>query len=533
MLQKLDINKIVSLLNIPFDRVISISVHGLSKSQSIANVNYFKLLIVLRDKSIKMKLVNNRVDGSLVSVTVIEESLFRRDCIDEELGGAASHLLLIPYIPLTGEEFLKKMELSYLRHISIESLKNLVLDYRLTSTLLVFTPNYILYDKLKRISMVYPPSRVHIKNLTEADINILLKKLENALDTLLSEGLLERCGSGYSPSKKFVEQVLSEKTLIKSAEDFEHIFRLYISAKQNIILDFIRNISIDLSTLTIPKLPDVEEYLFTKTGLGLQPLSIRLTIEDFVRSLIGVDNETIKVRRFGGILNATYIAEFFKEGKMEKIFIKKYLNWSDFKWIVAWLWALGVKNFSVLASTRMSNEVFFINKLAELGFNTAEVLHINWKGKMIFQKFIEGENTVQFIKNRGLDKVGEVAERLGILLAKLHKNDITIGDCNPFSFLFTRDGEIYLTDLEQCSLKGLKPWDITELVFYTAHYLPVNRAEEFAYVFSREYLENGGQVEDVKESTEQKYTRLLTPLTPIWVQSRIIKGILKAIDERM
>ncbi|MEN2974536.1 MAG: hypothetical protein ABDH32_03025 [Candidatus Caldarchaeales archaeon] len=528
----LSVEDLSSLIGVNPDRIVSMSIHGSPPPSLGATLNYLKLLVVLRGKDVKMRMVNRRVKDLRVSTTIVEESLFRRDCLDEELGGATSHLLLIPYNPLIGEDYLKTMELNYFRHIITESLRNLVLDYRLSSILIVFTSKYILYDKLKRISMIYPPSRAHIRYLTDEGIESISKKLEKVLDSLVYEGLLDRHGSGYSPSRKLVENILTGKTFIKTAEELEHIFRLYVSTKHNILLDFIKNVNINLSTLTNLKIPDVEDYLYTKTRLGLQPLSTRLTIEDFVKNLIGVDDDNVMVKRFGGILNATYTAEFLKDGRAEKIFIKKYLNWSDFKWVAAWLWALGVKNFSVLASTRMSNEIFFINKLAELGFNTAEVLHINWKRKMLFQKFIEGENTIQFIKSLGLDRVGEVAVRLGKLIAELHQNDITMGDCNPFSFLFTRDGEIYLTDLEQCSLKGLKPWDITELIFYTTHYLPDSRVEEFAYMLSRGYLENGGQIEDLRESTEQKYTRLLTPLTPIWVQSKAVKGIIRAISEK-
>ncbi|MEM3953386.1 MAG: hypothetical protein QXP74_08285, partial [Nitrososphaerota archaeon] len=145
-----------------------------------------------------------------------------------------------------------------------------------------------------------------------------------------------------------------------------------------------------------------------------------------IRDKFNVDREKINVKRFGGILNATYLVEFYKDNEKERIFAKKYLNWSDFKWVVAWLWTLGVKNFSVLATTRMSNEIYFINKLAELGFNTAEILYVDWKEKIILQKFIEGENTVQLMKSKGFQNVGEIAEVLGRLLANLHSKDVTI-----------------------------------------------------------------------------------------------------------
>jgi tRNA A-37 threonylcarbamoyl transferase component Bud32 len=532
MTQSISLEKVISLLGFSHEQVVSVSLHNPRQSEAQSVSGYSKLLVVLSRGGGRMKIANRRINGVLVSTTIIDESLFKKDCVQEELGGAAAHLLLIPYIPLLGGEFLRSMEASYFRHISMESLRNLILSYKLSSTFFIVTPEYILYDKLKRISTIYPLSRLHIKNLDRSSIEIVLEKLKKSLDTLVYEGYLKKNILGYSPTEKLVDRVLSEKTLINTSEDFEHIFKLYISTKQSSVLDFIRYVTLDPSTLMIPKIPDPEDYLYTITSLGPQPFPIRLTVEEFIKNLVGVDVGRVNVKRSGGILNATYTVEFYREGKLERIFVKKYLNWSDFKWVAAWLWALGVKNFSIMASTRMSNEIFFINKLAELGFNTAEVLHINWKDKILFQKYIEGENTIQYIKNRGLEKAGEAAEKLGRVLAELHLNDVTMGDCNPFSFIFTSNQEIYLTDLEQCSLKGLKPWDLTELILYTAHYLPANLVEEFAYIFSKAYLENGGDPGDLKESTEQKYTRLLSPLTPFWIQSRAIKGIQKILEEK-
>ncbi len=532
MSQNVSLEKIITSLNLPEDQITAVSLHNPRQLDSQLFSKSSRLLIVLDKGSERMKTMNSRIDDVSISTIIVDKSLFMKDSQEEELGGAVAHLFLIPYTHLAGEEFLKNMEANYFKHISMESFRNLILSYRLSSTLFMVTPEYILYDKLKRLSTIYPPSRTYIRNLDKKSIEINLKKIEKILETFVYEDYLKKHGIGFSPTQKLIDKILSEKILIKTSEDFEHIFKLYMTTRQTMLLDVIRHATLDPSTLTIPKIPEPENYLYIITSLGPQPFPTRLTIEEFIKNIEGADVESVRVRRVGGILNATYTVEFIKGNKIERIFIKKYLNWSDFKWVVAWLWALGAKNFSIMASTRMSNEIFFINKLTELGFNTAEILHINWKDKILFQKYIEGENTIQYIKNRGLEKIGEVAETLGKVIAQLHLNDVTMGDCNPFSFIFGNDRKIYLTDLEQCSLKGLKPWDLTELILYTSHYLPASRVEDFAYNFSKAYLENGGKPQDLKESTMQKYTRLLTPLTPFWIQSRAIRGIQKILEEK-
>ncbi len=520
-----EIDTLVGRLNLRREELVSISIHGPQSTHVKPFSQASRLLIVHRSGKRRVRIIDVNLENRKTSSIIIDESSFREDCVEEALGGFASHLIIFPYTPLLGEEFLREMENNYIKHVVLESLRNLIINYRLSSTFIILTPEYILYDKLKRLSVMYPLCSPIIRSLDKSDIEHVLKKIRNVLDMMVSEDLLKNDKGGYVPSERLVEQVLKNVSPLKGVEDLEHIFRLYVLGGRTSSLDFVRNIRIGRFIFDVPKLPDPEDFLYAKTNIGIQPMSTRLSIIEFIRDKFNVDREKINVKRFGGILNATYLVEFYKDNEKERIFAKKYLNWSDFKWVVAWLWTLGVKNFSVLATTRMSNEIYFINKLAELGFNTAEILYVDWKEKIILQKFIEGENTVQLMKSKGFQNVGEIAEVLGRLLANLHSKDVTIGDCNPFSFIFTKSGEVYLTDLEQCSFKGLKSWDLTELIFYTIRYLPPDKIEEFSRTLTKSYIEEGGDIEDVKESIQQKYTRLLLPLTPLWIQSKAVQAI--------
>jgi len=188
MALSISLEKIISLLNLPYEQIVSVSLHNPRQCEVQSISSYSKLLVVLRKGEKNMKIINRRINGVSVSTTIIDESLFKKDCSDEELGGAAAHLLLIPYTPLIGGEFLGNMEAGYFKHISMESLRNLILSYKLSSTFFIVTPEYILYDKLKRISTIYPLSRAHIKNLDRRSIEIVLEKLKKSIDTLVYEG---------------------------------------------------------------------------------------------------------------------------------------------------------------------------------------------------------------------------------------------------------------------------------------------------------------------------------------------------------
>lgn len=524
----------VERLGVRRDELIALSIHGTPAVTGDLGSSSFDLLIVPRRKVLKIS--RKSVVPNVNFAVIVGAETFRKDCVDEEYGGTAAHLLLFPYRPIVGERFLKSSERSYKRHVALEALRNLVLEHRRASSRIIIKPEYFLYEKLRRLSTTYPPARPLIRAVycgsraaeaSEASV----KGFKEALEGLMAEGVLRRAGVGYSPTPSFVEEALSSSTYYtKVSEELEHAFKLYLTAGQASPLSFLRAAELDFKALTPPKLPDPNQMLYIQTSLGLQPLNEGLGIREFIQRTYGVEGSRVRVKRMGGMLNAAYMASFNLGGEEHRIFVKKYLNWTDFKWVVAWLWALGVKNFSVLASTRMGNEIFFVNKLAELGFNTAEILHVSWPRKLLFQRFIQGVDGVRALREGagGLGFEG-AARAIGRTLARLHLKGVCMGDCNPHSFLFTPSGEIYLTDLEQCSLDRLMDWDLAELLYYTGHYLTAEEAERFAFMVVEGYLEGGGDASTVEAALNQRYSRLLALWTPMWIQRRVEKGARDAI----
>ena len=461
---------------------------------------------------------------------------FEEDCIEERLGGAASCLLLLPYEPLIGEDFLRRMEISYKKHVISESLQNLILEHRLASNRLLIKPEYFLYDKLKKLSTIYllirPPMRACFEKNPEQSLSLVLPGFEQALSSLISEGILVKRNGLYSPSEKHVSSILSKSPIfLKLSGSLEHVFRLYLNASLSSPIDSLREVSLDLSALRPVKLPDPLEFIKMETALGPQPLRVEFGVREFVERVYGVRGEKVRVRRAAGVLNSTYVAEFPLNGSSMKLFVKRYLNWTDFKWAVAWIWSIGVKNFSLLASIRMSNEIYFVNKLMELGFNTAEILHVNWSRKILFQRFIDGENFLSILTGAEDDeKIDKISQMIGELLAKVHRNGICLGDCNPFSFLLTPDGKTYLVDLEQCSYNGSYAWDLAELLYYTARYLSLDRVDRFASSLAEGYLRIGDP-NVVLQAMDLKYARVLAPLSLPRTPSELREAIMRVVKK--
>ncbi len=525
------LERVAENLKINLDEVFSASLHGAPAITGEPTSGPFSILIVHSGRG--LRILRRRIYENLDMVVISGRRELEDDSV-ERFGGVICHLFLYPYRVLRGLGGVKHIDEKYKRHVIVESLRNLILEHRLASRDIIIEPRYFLYEKLRRLSIIYPLSRIMIKgaymgqHASKAEEEVV-RGFKAVLDRLVGEEVLERNNGGYTPSQRFIEETISKTSIyLKVSEDMERIFKLYLSAGQASSLDFLRNMRLDLSVFSPPKIPDPEEMIYIRTALRPQPLNVSLGIREFVQKVYGVSSE-VRVRRIGGILNAAYMVSFRLRDMEEKIFVKRYLYWTDFKWVVAWLWALGVRNFSVSASARMSNEIFFVNKLSELGFNTAEILHVNWPRKMLFQRYIDGLDGVSALR-RGVAGMGlrQIAWKMGLTLAELHSKGVFMGDCNPHSFRFTPSGEIYLTDLEQCSLDGSPDWDLAELLHYTGHYLSGDEAEVFAENLVKGYLEIGG-VDVVKASLNPKYSRLIAPWTPIWIQRRIERGVRRAL----
>lgn len=520
----------LSSLNMRKEDVRAVSVHG------VAALGYedepCQLLIILKGsfppKFYKLK------DFKPVDLAItVGEMEFQEDCREEKFGGALASLLLIPYECVQGNQFLAEVEAEYMEHVILESLQNLILDYRLASSRLLIRPEYFLFDKLRKLSAIHLPMRRLIRacfqeHLAES-LRLVLPKYERALDSLASRGVLSRRDGGYTPSEKYVVSTASRSSaFMKLSRELEHFFKLYLNASLSSPIESLAELALDPSALKPPKIPDPLDYVERETALGSQSLKVEFGVKEFAEKVYGVDSSKVRVRRAASVLNSAYIVEIPRDGSYTRIFVKRYLNWTDFKWAVAWLWSIGIRNFSLLASIRMSNEIYFVNKLAEIGINTAEILHINWSGRMLFQRFVEGSDLVRALERLEENKLGKCAREVGMTLARIHENGISLGDCNPFNFLLTPDGRIYVVDLEQCSYDSSHAWDLAELLYYSARYLKPDREEEFISGLIEGYAKLG-DVSVIEESMDARYARVLAPImlprNPLEFRERVMRLI--------
>ncbi|MEM0011207.1 MAG: hypothetical protein QXP86_04975 [Nitrososphaerota archaeon] len=519
------------------DDVSCLCIYGSQVSGYSSKSSDLDVLCVVKGFKEDIKYYYLRNFEPTVAVLAVDEDAMRSDVTSGSLGEFVAGRLLTPFYPVVGVALLKEFDKTYKKNVVLELCDNLILEHRMAASELLIRPEYFLFEKLRRRALMYPPARYSYSKIfsgpyKKVNTEICMKGFHAAFAELESEGLLVKDGEYYRLSNKFVVSTLNRvSTFAKKLYDFERMFKMYLvhgyAGRFNpriIAEELYSKIRRSLFYKVEDELPDPEEYVFIKTAIGEQPLKERFDILDFVERVYDVDRNQISIKKIGRMLNSTYAVTIRTKDSEEKIFVKKYLNWTDLKWVVARIWTVGVKNFSVVAEVRLSNEVYFVNKLAELGFNTADIYHVNWKKKMLFQKFIEGQDLMQIWTSGSEQNVRQKAAFIvGKELAKIHQYNITLGDCKPENVIISGD-KVYITDLEQASFNGDKAWDLAEIILYIGHYLDVNKSVEYARSLLSGYLSVGSK--DVLENViSGKYTSLLVPWTPVWVQKRVLSEV--------
>jgi Kae1-associated kinase Bud32 len=270
---------------------------------------------------------------------------------------------------------------------------------------------------------------------------------------------------------------------------------------------------------------DPQKYVFVPTAEGLVSLADRLDIDAFAQKmLLNGEKAKIDFEPVGGVLNDVYLIKAYPKGIEKKVVVKRFKDWSGFKWFPLSLWSFGARTFAVLGRSRLEKECAISEFLRCEGFNVPKILHVSHNERLVFMEYIEGENLSSAIKRIATSKSREKAEKdfakimsVGEIFAQVHSLNVTLGDTKPENIIFDPDGKIYLLDFEQASHDGDKAWDVAVFLYYSGHYLqPLysnGKAESIARAFISGYLKGGGDFNTIKKAGASKYTRVFSVFT--------------------
>jgi tRNA A-37 threonylcarbamoyl transferase component Bud32 len=516
-----------------------------------------QVLLIIKDFQPRLLYYLKIFDGKNVVIFAVDEWIFERDIDRGFLGEALASKLIFPYETLEGGAFLYQKEIALKKRLILELIQNLATSYPELAYHMQIKPQYFLYEVMLNRMRVFPLLAYELSHMLEG---CKLKNEAEAMQTYLvalqhleAEEKINQ-GNGYvTIPESLAAQTLNPKlwfaNLSKNAPRrlFTSIFgvfpQLLSVVTQNTEL-FLKTQKISWKAQVDPNCYSIDslQYVYVSTAKGLVSLSDRIDVKGFILKMFPTYNpEDIDISPAGGVLNDVFIITANSNGVERKVFVKRFKDWSGFKWFPLTLWSLGTRSFSVSGRARLGKECATSEFLRSAGFNVPKILEFSNAERLIFMEFIEGEDLSLTIKKialtnsheAGADDLAKI-EKAGEIMAKVHSFNMTLGDTKPENMLVRSDGEIYLIDFEQSTQNGDKAWDIAEFLYYCGHYLqPMysnGKADQIAKSYIRGYLKAGGNPEEIKKAGLRKYTRVFSVFTMPAVITAIA-NVCRQVDE--
>lgn len=477
------------------------------------------------------------LDDRNVIVFAVNEWVFERDVDRGFLGEALAGRMIFPYIALVNEEYLSSQEVILKKRLILELLENLVLVFPELSYNFHIKPEYFMYETMLSRARLFPPMTYSLlrfmrKGVKKENIEVVMRGYLDALKELEKENAITLSDRYVKISKKLVGEVKSRKVrfvnLFRTAQRtlFTSLLGIFstalnmLSQNRETFLRFQRKA--EENSELIHQLEDPRRFLYIPTARGLVSLASRMDVEAFAREVFSIsESAEIKAEEIGGVLNDVYLVKTSVDNEERKIVVKRFRDWSSFKWFPLTLWTFGTRTFAVLGRSRLDRECAINQLLYSKGFAVPKILHISHAERLIFMEYVEGENLGKVIKRvvnaRNTEEVKEdlgIISKVGEKFAEVHAFDIALGDTKPENLVVKENGEICMLDFEQASRNGDKVWDIAEFLYYAGHYISplvgTRPADLIAKAFIEGYLRAGGDVKLVKKAGNPMYTKVFS-----------------------
>jgi Kae1-associated kinase Bud32 len=475
-----------------------------------------------------------------VIVLAIDQGVFELDVKKGFLGEAVAGGLIFPYTPLINEDYLRIQEVNLKKRLILELMENLVLDFPELSYEIHIKPEYFMYETMLTRTRLFPPMTYSLLNFAresrkEKNVGDALRGYLQALEELEKEKSVNLTNGYVKIARSFLEKARSRKTrftnLFRPAQETLFMSLLSVFPKVVDLLSQSKGMLAKLqgvdeeNSKIIRQIEGPQRYLYVPTANGLVPLASKMDIQAFAKKVLSADDGAkIRIEEIGGALNDAYLVRVLVNGQERKIVVKRFRDWSSFKWFPLTLWTVGTRTFAVLARSRLERECAINQLLYSHGFAVPKLLYVNHAERLIFMEYIEGENLERAIKRIMSSKTPEAIEnelsiikRVGRNLAEVHALGIALGDTKPENIVIGKNGEIYLLDFEQASRNSDKVWDVAEFLYYAGHYVSpfmgVRPAELIASAFVEGYLKGGGNAKIIREAANPKYTKVFSVFT--------------------
>ena len=483
--------------------VLALCAYGSQVAGYATKESDYDVIIVLKPFSqrIKYYYLKGKTDCSAL---VVDPKSFENDCKKSSLGEFVSGRLLNPYFPISGEDLLKRNEVSYKKRVILEALFEAYAENSDFACEINYPLRYFLFEKLRKRAAIYRPvvysyAQTYGEKRLETNLNSSLLGFKLAARELEVEGVIEydedREIVKISPQKFHgglyarIEAMASYTT--KSLTQYA-VHGYAGRVKPNVVgREVLSKISRSRKS---GKLPDY--IVNTKRSWSLPSGKLFVQSSDWLSDLISLfgmdDGCKITQKALGEFYNSAGFYTLEDEKTKISVAIKRFKDVKGMKWGVLNLWSLKNTNFTVSAMERIFREYRASRELRRFGLSTPQILAIFLEQKISVTRFISGRDLSklesEYLSGRSEDL--SPFAKFGEGLATMHNNGYCMGDTKPSNVILSDDSKLYFVDLEQAHQDGNKAWDVAEFIYYSARFtLREEKARKLVNSFVRGYLE--------------------------------------------
>jgi tRNA A-37 threonylcarbamoyl transferase component Bud32/predicted nucleotidyltransferase len=454
------------------------------------------LLVVLENYPHLVKYIYLRESAIEVSALIVDRRALERDAHGALLGEFVAGRLLHVYRPVTGAEFLAKVERVYKRRIILEEVQDIVDFANVLSTEILFPLEYVAFSKIRRRALLYPSASYSYYRTYAGgghNLEFALGGYSRALEDIAAEDadLLVRQGDMLRISEKRVRVEKEGRMRLKLSKRLQEFGSYFVQtyAGRRIWHLAVREAESKIrrharQQAVLPDFMECPKGAYWKLPEG------RLIIDskDWLDDLAGpLGRYSVAKKRRLGNVNSRTMLYVIEHGSGEyRIAVKELAKTKAVKWAALSVWTAPVKRFRVDPLFRLGSEYKAIRYIRSLGLRTPAIEALVLDRKILVTRFIEGMTLADVIRDctKG-NGDGSLLGKAGVQIAKIHNAGSTLGNVKPKNMIVS-GSDLYFTDIEQFVFQGGDPaWDLAQFVSWG---LKGTRNSEMAAAVAREFL---------------------------------------------
>ena len=521
--------------------IVALTLYGSRACGYARDDSDYDILLILNEysKGVKYNYLTN--DQLQLAILTVDQQILELDVEQGTLGDFVSGRFLTPLIPILNQDYIHKIEIETKKRFAEEDLEDLVIEYGDLSRVLIIHPEYLVLARMEKRARAYPPLRYSYINMLRKDLRrenmrIILVGYFKALEYLQNSSIIKFDGENIILTNGFVDKILPYKIrnkVVNFVNLSRSTFQSYLTHGKagKVSLEIIaKELSSKLKrelqiAFNKQEIEDPKNYLFLKTETGMISLNKQDSIIKTLKKIKG--KMAFDVKSLTGALNDVHLVTV----KGEKLVVKKFTDWFNFKWFILNAAVYGTKIFTLSGKARLSNEYVTNQLLFENGIPIPEIVSISLEERLLVERFIEGKSASEIVTAAFSTEILKIEHKsyafeIGKLLAKIHNLNITLGDCKPENFIIGKDGRLYVLDLEQGERFGDKKWDVAEFLYFSGHFglTLTGGFQQFVREFIKGYS-TVGEKQVLIKAAGFHYTRIFLA----WTSLPIIRGISKML----